>query len=92
MNYRVHLSPIFGTPEPHQQHLDLPLRERWEDLAAKWDEAEVFRSWLVYDSDAEAKYAQRRVNWNMLLGLGLAFSVSVSFWIGLGLVIANRWK
>jgi hypothetical protein len=90
MNYRVHLSPIFGTPEPQQQQRFN--HERWEDLAVKWDEDEAFRSWLVYDSDAESKYAQRRLNWNMLLGLGLAVSVSMSFWIGLGLVIANRWK
>jgi hypothetical protein len=91
MNYRLQLSPIFGTRRPQQQlELDLPLRERWEGPAAKWVDAEVFRSWLVYDSDLEAGRSTGRLNWNMVLGLALAVAVSITFWVGVGLMVAIR--
>lgn len=89
MNYRVQLSPLFGTQEPRQ---DLPLCEGWQSQTTKWEDAEIFRSWLVYEADLEARSTPGRVHWNMMLGLALAVVVSVTFWIGVGLTIANRWK
>jgi hypothetical protein len=91
MNYRLQFSPIFGTQQPEQQPaLDLPLRKRWESPAAKWENAEVFRSWLVYDSDLEAERSKGHFNWNAVLGLALATAVSVTFWVGVVLMVANR--
>ena len=88
---RLQLSPIFGTQQPQEQsELDLPLSERWEGPAAKWENADVFRSWMVYDSELETGCTKGRVNWNTVFGLFLALSVSVTFWVGLGLMIANR--
>jgi hypothetical protein len=93
MNRRLQFSPIFGTQQPQQDPAaNLPLRERWEGPAAKWENAEVFRSWLVYDSDLEAEHSSSKghFNWNAVLGLALAVAVSVTFWVGVVLMVANR--
>jgi hypothetical protein len=91
MNYRLQFSPIFGTQQPRQDPAaNLPLRERRKRPATKWDDAEVFRSWLVYDSDLEAERSEGHFNWNAVLGLALAVAVSVTFWVGVVLMVANR--
>jgi hypothetical protein len=89
MNYRLQLSPISGARD---SQIDLPPRKRPESSATKWEDAEFFRSWLVYDSDLDSASTKGRVNGPMVLGLALAVLVSVTFWIGLGLMIASRWK
>jgi hypothetical protein len=88
MNYRLQLSPISGA---HESPIDLRPRERPEG-STRGEDAEFFRSWLVYDSDLNSARAKGRVRWNMFLGLALAVLVSVTFWVGLGLMIASRWK
>jgi hypothetical protein len=89
MNYRLQLSPIFGTQD---SHLDVPSRESQEGPATRWEDAEFFRSWLVYDSDLDSASTKGRGNGPMVLGLALTVIVSVIFWVGLGLMIASRWK
>jgi hypothetical protein len=89
MNYRLQFSPISGTQD---SDLDVPLRESEESPAAGWEEANFFRSWLVYDSDLDSVPTKSRIKWGMVLGLALAVVVSVAFWVGFGLMIANRWK
>jgi len=89
MNHRLQLSPISGTRE---SQLDLPPRERWEGPVANSQDANVFRSWLVYESDVETVRSAGRVNWNTVLGLALAVVVSVSFWVGVGIIVARIWK
>ena len=89
MNYRLQLSPISGTRE---SQLDLSSRERWEGPVANSQDANVFRSWLVYESDVETVRSAGRVNWNTVLGLALAVVVSVSFWVGVGIIVARIWK
>jgi hypothetical protein len=88
MNYRLQLSPISGS---HESLVDLPARE-WPEGSTKKEDAEFFRSWLVYDFDLDSARTKGRVSWNMFLGLALAVLVSVTFWVGLGLMIASRWK
>jgi hypothetical protein len=91
MNYRLQLSPIFGSQQRRQQlELNLPLRERGQGPAAKWEHAELFRSWLVYDSDLGA--GRTKSHWNKVLGLGLALAVSMTFWVGVGLMLAEHLK
>jgi hypothetical protein len=91
MNYRLQFSPLFGTQRPPRHvEIDLPLRGRWEGPIANWENAEVFRSWLVYDSALETGRTQS--HWNKVLGLGLALAVSVTFWVGVGLMVADHWK
>ena len=89
MNYRLQFSPISGTRE---SQIDLPSRERWESAPTNWEDATLFRSWLVYDSDVEPNRTRGRINWNVVLGLALAVVVSVSFWAGVGRMIARVWK
>jgi hypothetical protein len=89
MNYRLQLSPISGTRE---SHVDLPSRERGEGPPPNSEDASVFRSWLVFDSDLEPVRGGSRGNWNTVLGLALAVVVSVSFWVGVGIMMASFWK
>ncbi len=88
MNYRLQLSPISGTRES-QLHLQ---PQCWDVPLPNSEDTNVFRSWLVYDSDLEPTRIEGRVNWNTLLGLALAVVVSVSFWLGLGTMMARIWK
>jgi hypothetical protein len=89
MNYRLQLSPISGARD---SQIDLPQGDRLESSATKWEDAEFFRSWLVYDSDLDLASTKGRVNGPIVFGLALAVLVSVTFWVGLGLMIASRWK
>jgi hypothetical protein len=91
MNYRLQFSPLFGTPQPQQEpQLDLPVRERREGPTLKWEDADIFHSWLVYDSDSEAEGSRSRINWNAVLGHTLAVAVSLTIWIGVALMVASR--
>jgi hypothetical protein len=87
MNYRLQLSPISGVRE---SQIEFPFAEavNLESQPAKWQDAEFLRSWLVYDSEG-AEGNRRTYNWNALLGLSLAVSVSVACWIGLGITLAR---
>lgn len=87
MNYRLQLSPISGTRES----TGVPSRDQWDGSLTNWEDAKFFRSWLVYDSDSdqEPNCTDGRSNWNTVLGLALAVVVSVSFWVGVGLMIAH---
>jgi len=84
MNYRLQLSPISGVREPQ---IEFPFAEdvNLESQRAKWQDAEFLRSWLVYDSECK----DRRYNWNAVLGLGLAASVSIACWVGLGMLLTR---
>jgi hypothetical protein len=87
MNYRMQLSPISGVRESEvKRPVRHPVRE---DQSARWRAANFYRSWAVYDSDAESN--GKGINWNLILGLGLALAVSVSFWVAAGLLIAKFW-
>jgi hypothetical protein len=86
MNFRLQLSPISG----FRDQVDLPTRER-AGQHVNWEETKFYRSWLVYDPDLEPD-GHRGLNWNIVLGLALAVVVSVSFWVGVGLLVARLWE
>jgi hypothetical protein len=89
MNYRLQLSPISSTQD---SNLDVPSRESEEGPATRWEDANFFRSWFIYDSDLDSVPTKSRIRWGVVLGLALAVVVSVTFWVGFGLMIASRWK
>lgn len=89
MNYRLQLSPISGSRE---SRIDLPSRELWEDTFSNWENTKFYRSWLVYDSDLQGEVTRGRVNWSVVLGLTFAAVVSISFWVGAGLLLVRFWK
>lgn len=88
MNYRLQLSPISGVRE---SQIKFPFVECMEAEPGKWEDGEFLRSWLVYDSDCALNGAPRP-NWNALIGIGLAITVSIGCWTGLGLAITHLWK
>ena len=88
MNYRLQLSPISGS---RQSQIDVASHERRQGQQGNWEDAEFFRSWLDYDSDAEPN-RKRGTNWNLVLGLALAVAVSAAFWVGAGVLFARIWK
>jgi hypothetical protein len=87
MNYRLQLSPISGVRE---SQIEFPFAEslNLESQAAQWQDAEFLRSWLVYDSQC----AENGLNWNAVLGLGLAVGVSIACWMGLGMMLTRLLK
>ena len=89
MSYKSQLFPLSSTCET-------PLRQRisqaWGSSPSNLEDTRFLRSWLVYDSELETGRTRGRVNWNMVLGLALAATVSAGFWTGVGLVIARVWK
>jgi hypothetical protein len=87
MNYRLQLSPVFDVRE---SQIDLPFNERAEGHSKNWQDAEFLRSWLVYDSDLQSY--RRGLNWNAILGLSLAVSVSVAAWTGIGVALSHLLK
>jgi hypothetical protein len=89
MSYKSQLFPLSSTCET-------PLRQRisqaWGSSPSNLEDTRFLRSWLVYDSELETGRTRGRVNWNMVLGLVLAATVSAGFWTGVGLMIARVWK
>jgi hypothetical protein len=94
MSYKLQFLPLssnFETP------LDRQVNASWGSLASKSPEMnlrdmELLRSWLVNDSVIQSGPAAHRVKRNMVLGLGLATTVSASIWAGLGLMIVHLWR
>jgi len=87
MNYRLQLSPISGSRE---SQVDLRSREGRQGPQTNWEDAKFFPSWLVYDSNLELQHVG--INWNVVLGLGTAVILSVSFWVAAGVMIARLWQ
>jgi hypothetical protein len=89
MSFKSQLFPLSSTCET-------PLRQRasqaWGASPSSLQDVKFLRSWLVYDSELESSRTHGRFNWNMVLGLVLATSVSAGFWTSVGLVIAHAWK
>jgi hypothetical protein len=89
MNHKLQHFPISGTRESREH---LPSGKPWANQPANPEGAKFFRSWLVYDFDMETTVTHRRVDWNVILGLGLATALSASFWATLGLMMARLWN
>jgi hypothetical protein len=89
MSYKSGLFALYSTCDPALRSTN---SRSWGSSAATLQDAEFLRSWLVYDSEIQTGRTRGRINWNLLLGLALAATVSTSFWTGLGLVIARFWK
>jgi hypothetical protein len=79
MNYRLQLSPICTR--------DSQPSESWDVPPLNWEDMKVFRSWLVYDSDVDPDRS-RGIDWNAVMGLAVAVTVSATFWTGLGFTLA----
>lgn len=89
MSYRLQPFPTSGTRESRTGQ---PLAEPWGGPRLRPEDAKFFRSWLVYDFGQKAVPPRGHVNWSLVAGLGLASTVSVGFWVGVGLMIARFWK
>ena len=85
MNYRLQLSPIAGI---HESEVDSPRHDSRQ--TANWENARLFRSWLVYDSGVQRR--RRGINWHLLLGLSLAVVLSVAFWVGVAVLVWDLVK
>ncbi|MFZ0772960.1 MAG: hypothetical protein WCA49_23250 [Candidatus Sulfotelmatobacter sp.] len=89
MNRRSQLSPIFSPPGSNSR---LPPAAPSRGSRARWQDAKLFRSWLVYDSDLEATRTQGRFNWNVVSGLVLMAVVSGGGWFCIGLLARHFLK
>lgn len=52
-------------------------------------EAEFFRSWLIYDPELDTHRCLTR---DVMLGMALVFAISLSFWAGVGFAVAQLWR
>jgi hypothetical protein len=82
MRHRSQLSPVSDIRESQATSGERPIA-----LSNTRDDVNFFRLCLFYDSTIKSV----RPNWSAVLGLGLATVVSVSFWVGVGLVIVRLW-
>lgn len=57
-----------------------------------FDNIQVWRSWVEFDSQVERRRPRSRVNWDALLGLTMTASISLGFWAGVGVLAAQIWK
>ena len=85
MNYKMQLSPMSSAPTSPSKSAD------WFGSPANCEETKVFRSWLVYDPETPNAGARVHFNWNLLLGVAVAASISAAFWVGIGLMVARLW-
>jgi hypothetical protein len=88
MNYKLQPFPVTSTRE---SRVLPPSSKTWGVAPESLEDPKFFRSWLVYDSDLKTTRTGR-VNWNVVLGLGLVVILSASFWATIGLMMARFWK
>ncbi len=88
MNYKLQPFPVTST---RKSRVHVPESKAWDFPLENSEDAKFFRSWLVYDSDLQTTRS-RRVNWNVMLGLGLVVALSASFWATIGLMMTRLWK
>ena len=69
----------------------VPVSAPWNSSSPNSD-SKFLRSWLVYDSQLDEDDVAGRPHWNMFLGWAAALCLSMSFWAGLGLLVARIWK
>jgi hypothetical protein len=94
MSYKLQYLPSSSNCETR---LNRHANPSWGSLASNSPEMnlrdmELLRSWLVNDSVIQSGPATHRIKWNMVLGLGLATTISASIWAGLGLMIVRLWR
>lgn len=68
------------------------VRSPWSALPANLSDSRFLRSWIVYDSSLDEDDEKGRIRWNVLLGMALAFGISVGFWAGVAVVVERVWK
>jgi hypothetical protein len=49
-------------------------------------------SWFDDDSVRDGSRRRARINWGAVSGMALSFTISASFWVGLGMIIERIWK
>ena len=89
MSYRLQPFPASGTRESRTRQ---PQAEALGGPRLRPEDAKFFRSWFVYDFGQKIAPPRGRFNWNLVAGLGVATTVSVGFWVGVGLMIARFWR
>lgn len=98
MNHKARLFPLSSNSLSRKFKTQRRPVARFEDFIksplynTEIRDMKLLRSWLAYDSVLEADLAPRRVNWNAVLGLGLATLVSMGIWAGVGLVFVQILK
>jgi hypothetical protein len=86
MSYRLLQLPPVST---RGVNLRTSVPRPWSALLFNYQAADFRRSWLIYDPELDAP---RRMNRDVILGMGLVLLISASFWTGIGLAIAQVWK
>ena len=84
MSYRI-LSPLSGTQRSNARP---PFGGGLATPLTSW-EARLFRSWFVYDPNADRLEEEqpRRLNWNRLGGFALAAGLSAAGWLGVVMLL-----
>lgn len=89
MSSKAKLFPLSSTD---QICCGMPAREAWGEPPADSNDLRFIRSWLVYDSVTQGDSGSNRSPRSIALGLLVAFGISASFWIGIGLILTRVWK
>jgi hypothetical protein len=87
MNHRLQVLPNSAI-----RNSDSSLREWWKDQQMESEDPRFFRSWLVFDAGLERAHPRGRLDWSVMLGVGVTLAVSLGFWAGAGMFLARFWK
>jgi hypothetical protein len=87
MNYRLQLSPLSHSTG----RTSAGFREK-RNSRVSWENANFFRSWLVYDSGVEQSRTHGRVNWNVIAGLTIMAGTSAGGWYGISMLMRYLLK
>ena len=84
MSYRI------SQLSPHNTNIRVRVQSPASQLPEGFRDMLLWRSWLEFDSQqADQQGSGSRVNWNVILGLGVTFGIGAGFWTGVGLLIAR---
>ena len=85
MSFRVlQLSPLTSTEGTQMR---IAIQGPWSSPPGLSD-TQFLRSWLVYDSELEDGEPRSRIH----VALGMLLFISVGFWTGVGVLVAQIWK
>lgn len=65
------------------------LPEHWSTPSGYSPEIGFLQAWFEDDSPRSGNQSQDRINWGAVSGLALSVLLSVSFWTGVGVLIAR---
>jgi len=86
VSFRILQFPSEGTTRVLRMRA---IPEHWSTPSGYSPEIGFLRAWFEDDSPCSGNQSENRVNWGAVSGLALSVVLSVTFWTGVGVLIAR---